>query len=88
MFHDPYLVSGNSFVDDANAISQLDFHAYFVTNGELRLRYKKNTRMFNEYKNGAFQVTLNREPIHTNDDIYRDYWEVFTHEIKAGFNEI
>jgi hypothetical protein len=61
-------------LDDGVSESQFFYNTHLVRDGTLSIRYKKNTRMVREFKNGTFTVTLNGVVIHENEDITKDDW--------------
>jgi hypothetical protein len=73
-FESPYLISGQSLIDESFTQSALYYDAHLVRDGWLSIRYKKNTKMVNEFKSGFFAVEVNGDVVHDNEDLSKDDW--------------
>jgi len=87
-YTDGLLKAGTTTLENTLTESDLRFNADLIKPGTLRLKYKKNTKIVNEYKNGIFMVVVNDEPVLYNDDIDKDGWQNFEAGLLEGFNQI
>jgi len=55
-----------------------------VKDGLVRIKYKKTTKMYSDFKNGELTVIVNGEDVHSDSDEGKDTWNEITIPLEQG----
>ena len=82
-----YLSSGETTGDEWIQSSMV-YTTQIVKDGQLRIKYKKNTRMYSDFKNGELTVIVNGEDKHADSEEGYDTWKEVILPLEIGQVEI
>lgn len=82
-----YLVSGESNLTDAKYLGILIYGFHSKNTGELKFKYKKDTKDDNIIRNGQFLLYFDYDLLYTDNDL-DSQWKTYSTELKPGDHHI
>ena len=82
-----FLISGETEAEEWIQSSMI-YTTSIVKDGLLRIKYKKTTKMYSDFKNGELTVLANGEDVHSDSEEGQDTWKEISVPLEIGQTEI